>query len=192
MKGKTCLDIGCGDASLLFEMKKRGASKVVGIEPSKRNVSLARLNYPDLEITITTLQDCIFKIQFDVITCVMVLVHIPDINFAFKKIKSLLKRGGRFFLIVEDFDYYKKPRHGYEFKIKFISRDQAVIAVKRRYGLVADVIRRIGIHKKAAKDAGLKLEKHFKMKFTKEFLKASPRYKTAKGKTINHLLIFTK
>lgn len=192
LKGKRCLDIGCGDGQLLHELLKFGAREIIGIEPSRRNIEATRKKFPNLIIVQTTLQDCIFKEPFDVVTCMMVLNHIANVRQAFTKIKSLLKKGGKAYVMIEDFDYFKTPRHGYEFSLERRSQDEWVIGVKRRYGLVADVIRPVSFYKNAAQTAGLTLKKHIEMKFSKQLLKATPRYKSAKDLIINHLLIFIK
>ena len=192
IKNKSCLDIGCGTGQLLDEFKKRGAKKAQGFEPSIKNIKIAKALYPDLKITRSTLQEFKIKDQFDIITCIMVLVHIPNLKQAFEKFKSLLNENGELYLIVENFSYFEKPRHGYEFNIKELNKKEAVIAVKRRYGFTADVIRKIEVYKKVAKKTGLVLEKEVKLKFTKNLIKAAPRYKSAKNVIINHLLIYRK
>lgn len=192
LKGKSCLDIGCGDGQLLHELSKLGADEVIGIEPSKRNIQVARKKFPTLVIVQSTLQECIFKKPFDILTCIMVLNHISDVGQAFAKIKSLVKSTGRAYVITEDFNYFKTPRHGYEFRVEKRSKDELVIAVKRRYGLVADVIRPVSFYKDAAQKAKLKLATHIKMKFTKELIAVEPRYRVSRGKVVNHLLIFER
>jgi len=192
LRGKRCLDIGCGDGQLPQELSKLGAEEVIGIEPSRRSVENAKAKFPNLVIVRTTLQDCVLKKPFDVVTCIMVLNHIANVHQAFAKIRAILKNGGKAYIMIEDFDYFKTPRHGYEFKLEKRSKDEWVIAVKRRYGLVADVIRPVSFYKKAARAAGLISKKHVRMKFTRELLKVTPRYQSAKDLVVNHLLVFKK
>ncbi len=192
IKGKSCLDIGCGTGQLMDELKRRGARKTQGFEPSIKNIKIAKTLYPYLKIERSTLQKFRTKDQFDIITCIMVLVHIPDLRQTFEKFKSLLNENGKLYLIVENFEYFEKPRHGYDFHIEPINKNEAVIAVNRRYGLTADVIRRIQVYKENAKNSGLKLKKNVAMKFTDKLVKAAPRYMSAKHAVINHLLIYEK
>lgn len=192
LKGKRCLDVGCGTGYLLKELKDRGAQEVVGIEPSKRNFELAKNNFPMFKIKRGTLEKCGFRNLFDIITIVMVFEHIKDPLKAFKKIKSLLKSSGLAYIIVADFDYFQKPKYNYQIIIKKIKENEVVVATKRHYGLLADMIRPLESYTNAARRAGLYLKKHIKMKYTKKMIEAIPRYKESKGLAVTHLLIFGK
>jgi 2-polyprenyl-3-methyl-5-hydroxy-6-metoxy-1,4-benzoquinol methylase len=92
-KEKDVLDIGCGNGWLLNEAVKLGAKSVLGVEPSNRNVALAKNHYPDIEIAQSAFENFDPKgKKFDVATSVMAFSHINNLDLAFDKLHEILRQ----------------------------------------------------------------------------------------------------
>ncbi|MBU2862755.1 bifunctional 2-polyprenyl-6-hydroxyphenol methylase/3-demethylubiquinol 3-O-methyltransferase UbiG [Reinekea forsetii] len=98
--GLNVLDIGCGGGILSETLAKRGGN-VLGIDMTDAPLKVAQLHA--LESGITNLQykqitaeDLAIERagQFDVITCMEMLEHVPDPLSVIKAISTLLKPGG--------------------------------------------------------------------------------------------------
>jgi 2-polyprenyl-6-hydroxyphenyl methylase / 3-demethylubiquinone-9 3-methyltransferase len=100
--GKTVLDIGCGGGILSESMDKMGA-KVTGIDMSEASIHVAKLHQYDsqtqVDYLITTAEAFAAKrpAQFDVITCLELLEHVPDPISIIKSAAQLTKPGGHLF-----------------------------------------------------------------------------------------------
>jgi SAM-dependent methyltransferase len=69
------LDVGCGDGRLLGLLSKSGI-KLCGVDPSVQAIGLARALRPDVDYRCTTAKE--IAEQFDLVTAIEVLEHIPD------------------------------------------------------------------------------------------------------------------
>ena len=96
------LDVGCGGGLLAETMAKRGA-EVTGIDRSPKALSVAAVHAEqsgidvdyqenDAETWAQTHQE-----TYDVVTCLEVLEHVPDVERAVKACADMLKPGGLFF-----------------------------------------------------------------------------------------------
>jgi 2-polyprenyl-3-methyl-5-hydroxy-6-metoxy-1,4-benzoquinol methylase len=107
LKGKRVLDIGAGVGQLFNWLKDKGATEVVGIDPSKRNIEFTQKEYPWVTSVRATLQE--FAAQnsepFDAAFGIYVFEHIRNLNEAFRDVSALLKNDGTFFLIIGDKEY---------------------------------------------------------------------------------------
>ncbi|MEX1214904.1 bifunctional 2-polyprenyl-6-hydroxyphenol methylase/3-demethylubiquinol 3-O-methyltransferase UbiG [Saccharospirillum sp.] len=101
--GKTVLDIGCGGGILTEALAHRGA-RVTGIDMTDAPLKVARLHALDSglegieyrQMTAEALADEAPG-QFDVITCMEMLEHVPDPTSVIAAIQRLLKPGGHAF-----------------------------------------------------------------------------------------------
>ncbi len=102
LEGRSVLDIGCGVGQLFNWLKNKKISRIVGIDPSHRNVETAKQLYPWAKVLKTTLNDFSknSKERFDVAFGVMVFEHIHNLKSAFKETNSLLAENGLFYLII--------------------------------------------------------------------------------------------
>lgn len=103
LEGKTILDVGCG-AGILTESLYADGAKAYGIDASKKvlNVAIERAKVNDLTIDYShnTIEEYLnsYKQQFDIITCMELIEHVPSPLQLLKDCASILKPGGQFFL----------------------------------------------------------------------------------------------
>ena len=99
LSGKKVLDVGCGGGILTESMAKSGAT-VTGIDMGKAPLSTAKLHAmeEDLEIeyTQTTVEAHAAEqaAQYDVVTCMELLEHVPDPASVINACAQLVKPGG--------------------------------------------------------------------------------------------------
>jgi len=190
-QGKTILDIGAGTGWLLVYALESGATKAVGVEPSKSNVIQGKQDHPNIELTQTTFEDYDSQgQQFDEIVAVMSFPHIADLDTAFVKIRSLLTEDGEAIIIVPDYDYFKTPRHEYLIEIQSIDDVSYAIAVTRPSGTLSDIVRKTEVYGRAAELAGLELVEDKGMTPTENQIINAPKFATVRDKAITRLLAF--
>jgi tRNA (mo5U34)-methyltransferase len=81
LSGKTVLDIGCNAGFYSFEMKRRGARKVVGIDPDPAYLAQARLASEIWDLDVDFRQLSVYDVaeldeQFDIVMFMGVLYHL--------------------------------------------------------------------------------------------------------------------
>ncbi len=106
LSGKKVLDVGCGGGLLSEAMALRGA-QVMGVDMGDTPIQVAKLHSAESGITVnyvktsaeTLAADCKNKDQqFDVITCMEMLEHVPDPAVTIQACMALLKPDGHLFL----------------------------------------------------------------------------------------------
>ena len=103
LSGKRVLDVGCGGGILSDAMARAGAN-VLGIDMSAKALGVAQLHALEVqtqgigfrEITAEDLADE-QPGQFDVVTCMEMLEHVPDPASVVKACAKLVKPGGHVF-----------------------------------------------------------------------------------------------
>ncbi|MBL0165102.1 MAG: bifunctional 2-polyprenyl-6-hydroxyphenol methylase/3-demethylubiquinol 3-O-methyltransferase UbiG [Xanthomonadales bacterium] len=103
LKGSRALDVGCG-GGLLSEALARAGADVIGIDLAPSVLDVARLHLLESglavdyrETSVETLADRMAG-QFDVVTCLEMLEHVPDPASVIGACACLLKPGGRLFV----------------------------------------------------------------------------------------------
>lgn len=102
LAGKTVLDVGCGGGILSESMAQRGAT-VMGIDMGEAPLSVARLHLLESELEIDYRQITAEQLaeempgQFDVVTCLEMLEHVPDPASVIRACSQLVKPGGHVF-----------------------------------------------------------------------------------------------
>lgn len=101
-KGKRVLDVGCGGGLLSEGMAKRGAS-VTGIDLSERPLGVAKLHLLEsgqqVDYRLVSAEALASEMpgQFDVVTCLEMLEHVPDPASIVRACGTLVKPGGKVF-----------------------------------------------------------------------------------------------
>ncbi len=102
LAGKTVIDIGCGGGILAESMAARGAN-VTGIDMGNAPLAVARLHLKESGQTVdyqhTTAEDFASQHaqQFDIVTCMEMLEHVPDPASTIGACAELVKPGGHVF-----------------------------------------------------------------------------------------------
>ena len=101
LKNLCILDIGCGGGLLSEPMSRLGA-KVTGIDPSEKNIKIAKLHSKKNNLKINYFCSSPEKIKFgrkfDVILNMEIVEHVEDIDFFLKSCSKLLKKNGIMFI----------------------------------------------------------------------------------------------
>jgi 2-polyprenyl-6-hydroxyphenyl methylase/3-demethylubiquinone-9 3-methyltransferase len=103
LAGQRVLDVGCGGGILSESMAEAGAL-VTGIDMGAAPLKVAKLHQHESNLTIdyqlTTIEDLSDSDvqQYDVITCLEMLEHVPDPASVISACKKLLKPEGHLFL----------------------------------------------------------------------------------------------
>ncbi len=102
LAGKKVLDVGCGGGILSEAMAQRGA-QVTGIDMGEAPLSVARLHQLESALEINYQQTTAEQLaeqmpgQFDVVTCLEMLEHVPDPASIIAACARLVKPGGQVF-----------------------------------------------------------------------------------------------
>lgn len=103
LAGKKVLDIGCGGGILSEAMAQRGA-EVTGIDMGEAPLAVAQLHQLESGVPVEyrriTAEALAAEMpgQFDVVTCMEMLEHVPDPAAIVKACAALVKPGGHVFL----------------------------------------------------------------------------------------------
>ncbi|MCP3907657.1 MAG: bifunctional 2-polyprenyl-6-hydroxyphenol methylase/3-demethylubiquinol 3-O-methyltransferase UbiG [Oceanicoccus sp.] len=97
--GKNLLDVGCGGGILCEAMAQRGAT-VNGIDMGEAPLSVAKLHQLESGVTVNyrqiTAEDLAEQEagQYDIVTCLEMLEHVPDPGSVIKACSELVRPGG--------------------------------------------------------------------------------------------------
>ena len=102
LAGKNVIDIGCGGGVLSESMARKGA-KVTGIDLSKKALKVADLHSLESGVEVRYKHIAAEEMaeqeagQFDVVTCMEMLEHVPDPASIVRAAAKLVKPGGHVF-----------------------------------------------------------------------------------------------
>jgi len=102
LAGKKVLDVGCGGGILSEAMAQRGAN-VTGIDMGEAPLNIARLHALESGVNVDYKQIPVEQLaaqmpgEFDVVTCLEMLEHVPDPASIIKACHTLVKPGGMVF-----------------------------------------------------------------------------------------------
>jgi len=102
LAGKKVLDVGCGGGILSEAMAQRGAT-VTGIDMGEAPLSVARLHLLESGLEVDYRQITAEALaaeqpgQYDVVTCLEMLEHVPDPASIIRACHTLVKPGGQVF-----------------------------------------------------------------------------------------------
>ena len=102
LPGKKVIDIGCGGGLLSEGMARRGAT-VTGIDLGEAPLAVARLHADKSGVEVEYLQVLAEEIaeqragEYDAVTCLEMLEHVPDPSSVIRACAKLVKPGGQVF-----------------------------------------------------------------------------------------------
>jgi len=98
-RGRTALDVGCGSGRHALLLADRYES-VLGVDLSAPMIELARRKRPRPNVTYEVADLMTLDHEpFDLLLCVGTLHHVPDLEAALAKIRSLVRPGGTAILV---------------------------------------------------------------------------------------------
>ncbi len=105
IKGRTCVDVGCGGGLLSEGLAAHGAAAVLGIDLAEDTLAVARLHAQASGLNnIEYRQVDAHRLaaerpqEFDLVTCMEVLEHVPDPAALIEDLAGLLRPGGDLFI----------------------------------------------------------------------------------------------
>jgi 2-polyprenyl-3-methyl-5-hydroxy-6-metoxy-1,4-benzoquinol methylase len=113
--GGRLLDVGCASGSLLWLAKQKGFA-VKGVEVGRASADFAT-NVLGIEVFCGQLEDARFRDrEFDVITMIHSLEHVPDPRRVFKEIHRILADDGALVVVVPNFGSWSAKQDGARWK----------------------------------------------------------------------------
>lgn len=101
---KAVLDVGCGGGILAESMALRGAASVLGVDMAEKSLKIAKLHaleqgVANISYRCVSVEDLAAEAphQYDVVTCMEMLEHVPDPQSVIRACAKLVKSGGKVF-----------------------------------------------------------------------------------------------
>ncbi|MDR3438586.1 bifunctional 2-polyprenyl-6-hydroxyphenol methylase/3-demethylubiquinol 3-O-methyltransferase UbiG [Telmatospirillum sp.] len=154
--GLSLLDVGCG-GGLLCEPLSRQGFAVTGIDAGEKNITAARLHAEQNGLTIDyhcatpeTLDE-----QYDVVTCMEVIEHVPDPDVFLAAVAARLKPGGAFLgaTLNRTPQSFALAIVGAEYVLRWVPRGTHTWRKFIRPSEFAGALRRVGISAKSFEGA---------------------------------------
>jgi len=185
LKNKRVLDVGCGGGILAESMARRGA-KVTGIDLGEGPLSVASLHALDSQVEVDYQQIAVEALaereagQYDVVTCMEMLEHVPAPESVIRACAQLVKPGGNVFFSTIN----RNPK---AFMLAVIGAEYLLSMLPRGTHEYAKFIRPSELEY-AARQAQLSLKDISGMTYNPIF----QSYRLGKDIDVNYLMHFTK
>jgi 2-polyprenyl-6-hydroxyphenyl methylase / 3-demethylubiquinone-9 3-methyltransferase len=152
LAGKTVIDVGCGGGILAESMAKKGA-KVTGIDLSEKALKVADLHGLESGVVVRyekiTAEEMAERQagQFDIVTCMEMLEHVPDPSSVVAACARLVKPGGKVFFstINRNFQSYLFAVIGAEYLLQLLPKGTHDYAKFITPAELAQAIRKAGL-----------------------------------------------
>lgn len=121
---RSMLDVGCGDGRLLHELQAK-VERLVGIDFSERSLHFARGFNGRGDFLHVDLAD--LSEEFDLVTAIEVLEHIPDqgVSEFLQKLSLRVKKGGHLLLSVPSIAFPLTPKHYRHYTLELLEKQVA-------------------------------------------------------------------
>lgn len=158
LAGKNVIDVGCGGGILAESMAKKGAI-VTGIDMSEKALTVADLHGLESGISVRYLKIAAEEMaeseagQFDVVTCMEMLEHVPDPSSVISACTKLAKPGGKIFFstLNRNFKSYLFAIIGAEYLLQMLPKGTHDYAKFMTPAELAQDIRNAGLQLNMAK-----------------------------------------
>ena len=153
LDGKRILDVGCGGGILAEALALKGA-RVTGIDMAELSLKVARLHLHesglDIDYQLSTVEAFAeqHQAQFDIVTCLELLEHVPDPASIITSATRLLKPGGNLFLstINRNPKAFALAILGAEYVLKLLPRGTHEYRKFIKPSEIAAQLRKLGLH----------------------------------------------
>ncbi|GAB4222985.1 MAG: bifunctional 2-polyprenyl-6-hydroxyphenol methylase/3-demethylubiquinol 3-O-methyltransferase UbiG [Francisella sp.] len=102
LENKTIIDVGCG-GGILTESLKTSNNNVYGLDASAQAINIAKQHAKQSNLNInyinSTIEEFVAQntLDFDIVTCMEMLEHVPDPESIISSIAKIIKKDGLFF-----------------------------------------------------------------------------------------------
>jgi 2-polyprenyl-6-hydroxyphenyl methylase/3-demethylubiquinone-9 3-methyltransferase len=185
LKGERVLDVGCGGGILAEAMAKQGA-RVKGIDLAEKPLGVAKLHA--LESGVTVDYECIATedlaarepAQYDLVTCMEMLEHVPDPASVIAACSTLVKPGGHAV-------FSTLNRNPKSFLFAIVGAEYVLRLLPKGTHEYAKFIRPSELHA-AAQDAGLVLKSMIGLHYNP----LTKVYSLGRNVDVNYIMAFSK
>ena len=185
LKGESVLDVGCGGGILAEAMARQGA-QVKGIDLAEKPLGVAKLHA--LESGVTVDYECIATedlaarepAQYDLVTCMEMLEHVPDPASVIAACATLVKPGGHAV-------FSTLNRNPKSFLFAIVGAEYVLRLLPKGTHEYAKFIRPSELHA-AAQDAGLVLKSMIGLHYNP----LTKVYSLGRNVDVNYIMAFSK
>ena len=186
LKGQRVLDVGCGGGILADAMARKGAD-VLGIDLAEKSLKVAQLHALEAGTSQITYRLVAAEAlaaempdQFDVVTCMEMLEHVPDPASAVQACARLAKPGGWVFFSTNN----RNPK---SFLMAILGAEYVLNLVPRGTHEYARLLRPSELAR-FCRDAGLDMQQSCGL----EYNPLSRRYRLSTDTSVNYMLATRK
>ena len=184
-QGQTVIDIGCG-GGILAEAMATSGGKVTGIDMAEAPLAVARLHQlesgVDVDYRQTTAEAIVSESagQFDIVTCLEMLEHVPSPSAVIRSVAALLRPGGHAFFSTIN----RNPK---SFLFAIVGAEYVLNLLPKGTHEYSKLIRPSELER-WAREAGLELQTSIGMHYNP----LTRQYSLGPGLDVNYLMYFRR